>query len=110
MEGMLAGIIAVEDNLNHLILLQHESIHVYAINSWVGGCSTGCKSGEKGRDFRLHVGDSVEECTGSSCQRGIRIGCTMPVLICTISKIVHFHIQLKRKVGVFKEFNAILWH
>lgn len=37
MEGMLAGIIAVEDNLDHLILLQHESIDVYPINNWVVG-------------------------------------------------------------------------
>lgn len=64
MEGMLAGIIAVEDNLDHLILLQYKSIDVYPINNWVVGCSTSCKSGEKGRDFRLHVGDTVEERTG----------------------------------------------
>ena len=110
MEGMLAGIIAVEDNLDHLILLQHERIDVHAINNWVGGCSTGCKSGKKSRDFRLHVGDSVEECTGSGRQREIRTGYTMYVLIGTISKIVHFHIQVERIVGVFKEFNTIFWH
>lgn len=68
MEGMLAGILAVEDNLNDLVLLQYKSIDVGSVNSCVHGCSTGCESGEKGWDFRLDVGDIVEECTGSGCQ------------------------------------------
>lgn len=37
MEGMLAGIIAVQDNLDHLILLQHKSIDVDSVNRWIAG-------------------------------------------------------------------------
>ena len=32
------------------------------------------------------------------------------VLIGTISKVVHLHVQVERKVGILEEFDAILRH
>lgn len=62
-EGMFAGIIVVEDNLDNLVLFENISVNIGPIDGGIGGRGTSSKSSEKSWDFGLYVGNTVEKCT-----------------------------------------------
>lgn len=61
MERMLAGVQTVQNNLNHLVLFQDESIGVSPVNAWIGGCLARGQSCVKRGYFRSNISLIVEE-------------------------------------------------
>lgn len=61
-EGMFAGIIVVEDNLDNLVLFENISVNIGPIDGGIGGRGTSSKSSEKSWDFGLYVGNTIEKC------------------------------------------------
>lgn len=64
MEGMLAGIIIVQNDLDNLILAQDERIRVGAIDDGVGSVVPSGQHGVERRDLWLDVRHIIEEGAG----------------------------------------------
>lgn len=68
-ERMFAGVIAVEDYLDNLVLFENISVNVGPVDGGIGGRCTSGNSSEKSWDFRPYVGNTVEECTWLGSQK-----------------------------------------
>lgn len=66
MEGMLAWIVVVENDLDDLALLEDEGVRVAAVDCGVRGGVVSRESRVKTWDLGLNVGDVVEEGTAKS--------------------------------------------
>lgn len=64
MEGMLAGIIIVQNDLDNLILTQDKSIRVTAVDDGIGGVVPSGQHGVERRDLWLDVRHIIEESAG----------------------------------------------
>lgn len=62
MEGMLARVVIVNNNLDHLALLQDEGVRPFSVDFRVGGIVTAAERCEQCRDLWFLVGDVAEEC------------------------------------------------
>lgn len=78
MKRVLAGIVIVQHDLYHLVLLQYECVRVAAIYQRVRCCAARGKHRVQRRYFRLHIADVVEE--------GV---------VCAVAKVVHLQIQVE---------------
>ena len=63
-EGVLARVEVVDDDVDDLVLLQDERVRVGAVDGWVGGVLARAEDGVEGGDLGGDVGDVVEEGAG----------------------------------------------
>ena len=63
-EGVLAGINVVKNDLNNLIFLEHKGVRVCSVNCWIGGEIACAERSVQGGYFGGYVGYIVEECAG----------------------------------------------
>ena len=95
-EGVLAGVDVVDDDLHDLAALQHEGVRVLAVDGRVGGQLAGREGGEQGWYFWGCVGYVVEEgaafLVSTGKKRLFRNVCD-DVLVCAIAEVVHDDVQ-----------------
>lgn len=62
-EGVLPGVIIIQDDLDHVVLLEHQGVAVGAVDGRIGCGGPSRESGVQRWDLGSHVGDVVEEGT-----------------------------------------------
>lgn len=106
---MLSGIEIVEHNIDDLVLLEHKSMRIYAINLRLRCVHASGEGSEESGYFWSYVGYSVEESTDiDKLLRHVRA--VANVLIRSVSKVVHDHIQSDSLISVGQEFHAVKWN